>query len=338
MASTFQVSDVEIGEKRLETTGATRAFAKRTGSGTEASAANQTRLAGGDIHPFVDAAHIAFDEHLPLVLSPDDVWLCIAQAFAHHVDANAEALRGRFVRHEGKAEIIVIRDHFRKGAPDNDWPGVFGEFSDAIAKHVGKQRDLVVSDFSTTGPVERAASEVVLMAAMKKYFKYTVLTRCGIPRVTLLGTPADWASVKQRAGHLAEYGLEAWVAALTPILDELCAASAGKPDRALWQSFYKFESGSGGDNVTGWINTLFPFIRKYDSDQLVANPYATSWRAHGGPAPSQFPSGLAIAPFVWKYLGTSFPMEFVAGFAGVSQGEDLAVQPAIGWAVREAKN
>jgi hypothetical protein len=30
-------------------------------------------------------------------------------------------------------------------------------------------------------------------------------------------------------------------------------------------------------------------------------------------------------------------MEFVAGFAGVSQREDLAVQPAIGWAVREAR-
>jgi hypothetical protein len=160
MASTFEVSDVEVGRKQIETTGARKAFAKRTGAGTEASAANHARLAGGSIHPFVDAAQIAFDEHLPLVLSPDDVWLCIAQAFAHHVDENAEALRGRFVRHEGKAEIIVIRDGFRKGDPDNDWPGVFGEFSDAIAEHVGKQRDLVVADFSTTGPVERAASEV----------------------------------------------------------------------------------------------------------------------------------------------------------------------------------
>lgn len=337
MASTFEVSDVDAGRKQIETTGAKKAFAKRTGAGTEASSANQARLAGGVIHPFVEAAHVAFDEHLPLVLSPDDVWLCIAQAFAHHVDQNAEALRGRFVRHEGKADIIVIRDEFRKGAPDNDWPGVFGEFSDAIAKHVGKQRDLVVADFSTTGPVERAASEVVLMAAMKNYFKYTVLTRCGIPRVTLLGTPADWTSIKQRATHLAEYGLETWIAALTPILDELCAASAGKPDRELWRSFYKFESGSGGDRVTGWINTLFPSVRKHGADHLEANPSATDWRGGHAPAPTQFPSGLAIAPFIWNYLGTLIPMEFVAGFAGISQGEDLAVRPAIGWAVREAR-
>ncbi|WP_441290726.1 DUF4419 domain-containing protein [Sorangium sp. KYC3313] len=32
------------------------------------------------------------------VLSPDAVWLCLAQGFAHHVALNAEALRGRFVR------------------------------------------------------------------------------------------------------------------------------------------------------------------------------------------------------------------------------------------------
>jgi hypothetical protein len=337
MASTFEVSDVELGRKQIGTSDAKKAFAKRTGAGTEASAANQTRLAAGAIHPFVEAAHVAFDEHLPLVLSPDDVWLCIAQAFAHHVDRNAEALRGRFVRHDGKAEIVVIRDHFKKGAPDNDWPGVFGEFSDAIAKHVGKQRDLVVADFSTTGPVERAASEVVLLAAMKNYFQYKVLSRCGIPRVTLLGTPADWASIKQRASHLAEYGLEAWIAALIPILDELCAASAGEPNRELWRSFYKFESGSGYDRVTGWINTLFPFVRKHGSDQLVANPSATDWRERHAPAPTQFPSGLAIAPFTWSYIGTLIPMEFVAGFAGISQGEALEVRPAIGWAVREAR-
>jgi len=337
MPSTFEVSDVAVGNTKLELKGARKAFAKRLGAGCEASAANAPQLAASDFHPFVHAVHVAFDAHLPLVLSPDDVWLCIAQAFAHHVDKNAEALRGRFVRHEGNAEIVVIRDELVKGAHDNDWPGVFGELSDAIAKHIGKQRDLVVSNFSTTGAVERAASEVVLMSAMKKFFTYVVLTRCGIPAVTLLGTPADWASIKHRASHLAEYGLEAWVHVLVPFLDELCAASAGKPDRELWKSFYRLESGSGGDRVTGWINVLFPYVRKQRSDDLELNPSATNWRDGRAPAPEHFPTGLAIAPFTWKYLGQELPMELVAGFAGVSQDEAGAVRPAIGWAVRDAQ-
>lgn len=329
MAITFAVSDVEVGTKRLALGPALAAFGKRLGKPGEAAAANLPALVAGDWHPLVHAAHVAFDEHLPLVLSPDDVWLCIAQAFAHHVDENAEALRKHFVQHEGKAQIVVIRDGFRKGSPDNDWPGVFGEFSDAIAGHIGKQRDLVVAEFSTTGAVERAASEVVLMAAMKNYFEYVVVTRCGIPRVTLLGTPEDWRSVKRRAEHLAEYGLEKWVKQLSPYLDELCAASEGRASREAWQSFYKFQSGSGGDRVTGWINVLFPFVRKPGSDKLVPNPGMNT-------NPSHFPSGLAIAPFIWDYLGTKLAMEFVAGFAGVAQEATGAVRAAIGWAVRDA--
>ncbi len=56
-------------------------------------------------------------------------------------------------------------------------------FSDAVAAHIGRQRDLVVCDFSTTGPCERAASEIVLLDAMQSYFNYEMITLCGIPLV-----------------------------------------------------------------------------------------------------------------------------------------------------------
>src|SRR5262249_45351501 len=161
--------------------------------------------------------------------------LCIAQGFAHHIDLHHDELRGRFVRHEGQATIVVIRDEFVRGQATNDWPGVFGEFSEAIARHIGKQRDLVVADFSTTSGIEKAASEVVLMSAMRHYFEFVVVTRCGIPRITLLGTPNDWESIRRRVHHLAEYGLESWVEALEIPLRELCAAAKGQPDRAMWQ-------------------------------------------------------------------------------------------------------
>jgi hypothetical protein len=338
MSVTFEVSEVPkpAAAARKRTIAALDAIRARLGSSAEASAANLEGLVEAKVHPFVQAAHLAFADHVALSISPDDVWLCIAQAFAHHVDTHAEELRDRFVKHAGKAEIVVIRDEFVKGSPDNAWPGVFGEFSNAIAKHIGKQRDLVVASFSTTGPIERAASEVVLMSAMRQYFKYIVETRCGIPQITLLGTPDDWRSIQQRAAVLAEYGLESWVRELSPILDQLCEAAAGRPDRAMWQSFYKFKSGSGGDRATGWINVLFPYLRRQGSGELEPNPSVRSWRDGYGPEPSAFPSGLSIAPFIWKYVGRELPMEFVAGFVAVSQDpETLGVRPAIGWAVRD---
>jgi hypothetical protein len=181
------------------------------------------------------------------------------------------------------------------------------------------------------------------MAAMRHYFDYTMLTRCGIPRVTLLGSVADWTQIRRRAEVLEEFDLRWWVRALVPVLDQLVAAASGRPDRAFWRSFYKWEDSSGGPYVSGWINVFFPYIEaKAGSPSLARNEFVTKWATsfrdfHSGPCASKFPSGLAVAPFLWKYLGNDIPMDFVGGFVGVSQDpETLEVRPAIGWAVREA--
>jgi len=296
------------------------------------------------MHGFLEAVHAAFDQHLPLVLSPDDVWLCVAQGFAYHVEANAEALRGRFVRHEGKVELRLERHGFTPGDPNNDWPGVFAELSDQIAAHIGKQRELVVAGFSTTGPIERAASQVVLLAGMQAYFEVKMYTLCGIPSVTLLGTVDDWRAIRRRAEMLAEYGAAEWQAALLPILDHFVAAAQGRADRAFWQSMYKLEGRSGGPFITGWVNALFPYLtsegrRGGAADAAVPNLAMTAWQdkdpqRFGGTRALAFPSGVMRAPFTWRVGTQTRRMSFRGGFCGVAQEPSSgAMRPAIGWAV-----
>ena len=347
---TFEVSQVDPPAQALPAAPLAASLHHRFGIAPEASGANLDHLVWPrqSSHPLIDAVHVAFAEHHPLTLSPDDVWLCIAQGFALHVDANAEALRSRLVRHQGKLEIGVRRDEFVKGSPDNDWQGCFGEFSDAIAEHIGKKRDLVVASFSTTGPVERAASEIVLMSAMKSYFDFMMTTMCGIPRITLLGTVDDWRAIRRRAEVLAELDLMQWVAALLPVLDHFVSAAKGAADTKFWQSMYKKNGGSGGPYVTGWINVLFPYLDEGEGQGTVAkgparNRHATAWSQDlgnpfgGGPTLGSFPRGLSSVPFTWSYLGKKLPMQFLGGFVGVSQDpESGAVRPAIGWAVQDA--
>jgi hypothetical protein len=318
----------------------------------EASGVNQERLVGppgfnGTTHPLIEAVHTAFAEHYPLVLSPDDVWLCLAQGFAMHVEAHSEALRSRFVGHEGKLELEVRRDDFVRGSPDNDWQGCFAEWSDAIAAHIGKKRDLVVAAFSTTGPIERAASELVLLSAMKNYFNFRLMTMCGIPAITLLGTPDDWRAIRRRAEVFAEFDLADWGRVLLPVLDQFVAAAAGHADRAFWQSIYKWKGGSGGPYVTGWINVLFPYLSYLEGGggplvKFMRNDYALTW-SHDMDAPFRgttvgaFPRGLSHVPVIWQYLNTTIPMTLSGGFVGISQDpRTLAVRPAIGWGVQTA--
>ncbi|MEZ4398739.1 MAG: DUF4419 domain-containing protein [Kofleriaceae bacterium] len=298
-----------------------------------------------DTSPLVQMAHDAFYEHRPIALSPDAVWFTIAQGFATHVNVHSEALRARFVRHAGKAKLTVVRDDFLLGQP-NPWPEAFAEFSDQIAEHVGKLRDLVVADFSTTGPLERAATEVLLMDAFQGYFEYEMLAGCGIPQITLLGTPDDWRSVRQRAQHLAEYDLRHWTAALVPVLDRIVATAEGADDVAFWRSFFHYESGSGGADMTGWINVLFPYLVEPLSRQPEANPHMAhwqhnltrprrDWRDPLGPSLSEIPGGLASAPVVVADLRTEerHAMRFVAGLFGVVEDRAGVLSPEFGWAV-----
>jgi hypothetical protein len=292
-------------------------------------------------HPFVAAVHAAFDQHRPLILTPDAVWLMIAQGLALHIGAHAEALRQVIVPgSEGRETLRVRRDDFVKGAASNPWPEVFGAFSEQVRTRTGDLHPLLVADFSTTDPTSRAASEVVLLAAAQPYFVLQFVTLCGIPSISLTGTVDDWRAIRRRVDGLAKYGAQAWAKALAPVIDQFVAVFEGPIERSFWRSFYKLESRSGGPHVTGWINVLLPYVLDHRG-AVVANPSVSAWRDHmeegHGATESSLPSGLSTVPFLWKHLGDEHRMQFVAGFTGVAQDpRSLALRPEIGWAVRDA--
>ncbi|MBD1911115.1 DUF4419 domain-containing protein [Leptolyngbya sp. FACHB-16] len=191
-------------------------------------------------HPFVEAVHIAFSDHRPLCLSPDMIWLLISQGLANHINNNTEQLRHQFVKHQGKVKIKIQQNGFVKGSPKNPWSEVFKEFSEAIRQHIGDEtHELLIPTFSTTGLVERAVSEIVLLDAVQSYFDYELDTSCGIPKIKLEGTVADWQELRQRTEKLAQFNLHWWVDPLIPILEQFIRAAQGNPDQNFWQVIYK---------------------------------------------------------------------------------------------------
>src|SRR5437588_13098280 len=69
-------------------------------------------------HPLLAAAHFAFSQHRPLVLSPDMIWVAVVQGLARHVRNHAERLRGRLVAHRGRLELRVERADLHRGSPE----------------------------------------------------------------------------------------------------------------------------------------------------------------------------------------------------------------------------
>jgi hypothetical protein len=312
-----------------------------------------------DANPFATAARMAFYEHYPLTINPDDIWFCIAQGFAQHINLHADVLRQHFVQHAGKLKLKVARPDFVLGA-SNPWPEVFSAFSEQIGEHVGeKLRRTIVADFSTSTHFHRAATEVAMMDAFQPYFEYEMMIGCGIPEITLAGTPDDWRAIRRRAAALAPYGLEGWISALLPVLDQIVAASCGQHDRAFWNSFFRYQSGSSGEALTGWIHVLFPFLKEFErwepTGRLIPNRYIKTWqqdcqnaidsRGKGrwpnyeeidGPSLLEIPAGIANAPVrvTDGRNGEGHDMRFVAGMFGVAQDAGtMSLCPVFGWAI-----
>ncbi|WP_141593015.1 DUF4419 domain-containing protein [Myxococcus sp. AB056] len=211
------------------------------------------------VHPLLAAVHTAFAEHRPLVLSPDAIWLTLAEGVAQHIRLNAESLRSRLVRHAGRKTLNVEVISPPTEAPD--FLLLLSAFRQQLREALGPGLPRLLScDFSTSTDVERMAGDVVLMDAMSPYFDYAFTTVCGIPRITLLGTPEDWRSIRRRIDVIHELDLGWWTSSLVPIADAFVSAAEGNPHRPFWQQLYKPREAYGGELATGWMARLFPYV------------------------------------------------------------------------------
>src|SRR6185437_8706750 len=159
-----------------------------------------------------------------------------------------------FVQHEGKKRLEVWTISF-PGSEALPWDNVPGLFTEKVKEEIGTEtHDLIAGDFSTTGPVERTASQVVLLDAMQSYFEYYGGTMCGIPTVTLEGTAEDWEKVHAKVQGIKAYGgLDWWLGPVLDITEQFVNASCGKVDKFFWNDLFKINGGSGGPYINGWI-------------------------------------------------------------------------------------
>jgi hypothetical protein len=292
-------------------------------------------------HPVIDAVHLAFSDHRPLVLSPDAIWLTIVQGFAHHLQENAEAFRGRIVSHHGKKELRVQTLSLEEG----EWPLLISELVGQIRANSDPfLYDTLSCEFSTTTPTIKTAGQIALMEAYERYFEYALECICGIPKITIEGTPEDWQRIRERIEVLATFDFGWWTTRLAPILDQFISTAKGAPDLAFWQAIYKPQEAYAATLATGWIGDLFPYLGRkssmrrnshLDVERISWLPRAIESNKFPGVSLKAFPSGISCAPVAVTHPDDSkTPIELVGGFFGVSQAtEDGALAPIISWAV-----
>ena len=302
------------------------------------SFADEHNLSSMDVY---SALHTAYAKHKSVTLSPDVIWLLISQGFARYVNAHADELRPRLVSHSGKKELVVITgDNLL--AESADWPELIGGFASQIDQFTkGDIANIITADFSTTGPVERVASQVTLMESVKSYFDYTVMTIvCGIPSITLTGTPGDWQRVLDKTRGLRQYGMDQWIESLEPILTEFVLAAEGHPNQGFWQDIVKKKQvdevrGASCDGKSkptefdGWFLKLFP-----DEN---GKTFKTATML------TEMPVERVYVDFKYQVVDgagnvlSDTPMQLCAGFIGTEvDTEANMLTPKIGWMALKA--
>lgn len=285
----------------------------------------------------------AYAKHKSVTLSPDMIWLLICQGFARYVNAHSEELRPMLVSHTGKMDL-AIETSVDLLSGHADWPLLINGFASQIDRYTKDSiAQNITSDFTTTGPAERVASQITLMESVKTYFEYIVYyISCGIPTITLKGTPADWQHVLDKTHRLEAYGLGKWTKSLEPILMQFVRAAEGNPDQRFWQDIVKKkrvdELNAGGcssekpTKLDGWLLNFFP---DENGKTLTNVPYTKS-----------MPSERVRVGFKYRVLNpeqdnviSETPMELWAGFIGTEEDTiSNTLTPKIGWLVRMAES
>ncbi|MBP5219458.1 MAG: DUF4419 domain-containing protein [Bacteroidaceae bacterium] len=283
----------------------------------------------------------AYAKHQPITLSPDMIWLLICQGFSRYVNAHAEEMRPLLVNHSGKIDLTVeTSDDLFSGKAD--WEKLMNDFSSQIEKNTKTDiAKTITADFSTTTLAERIASQTTLMESVKSYFDYTIIyIKCGIPNITIEGTPADWQRVIDKTRNLQSYKIGKWTNELEPILNEFLKASNGKPRQEFWQNIVKKkkidELNRGGCSLTkptmidGWILKFFP-----DKDGNTLDSISAS---------QSMPDEYVCTGFKYMVLSQNgsvlkeTQMELFAGFIGAQiDRRKKLITPKIGWLARVAE-
>ena len=282
----------------------------------------------------------AYNGHHNLVIRPDDVWIAILSQLSFHINADAEALRTKFVPHENKKQLILSIPP----SPLNsiDWDEAGKAMVDLMDNNLADKglKNWIMPTFSTTTTKDKTVAAILMMASMQKYFDYVYEMGCGIPKVTLEGTKEDWESIQGRLEKLDTWDdtTRDWHDMLRPIIKKFIAAFDGEIDDQFWGHIISSEMyGSGGTMlISGWMTAFCAFSqsRKFKKGMGFDCEYSLDGVYYPSISSSDIPTGSGEVNVTITDNGSEHPCALVAGNMGleiVSDPERDTIRNAPMW-------
>jgi hypothetical protein len=290
--------------------------------------------------------YLAYTHHLFVKLRPDDIFMAILNGFQMYTNKYSNELRSKFVDFNDKKQITIEANFTLDG--ENPWHEMFDAFANECKNNITDKKlyDIITDKYSTSNDIDIAAYNIGLISGLKNYFNYEMYTLCGIAGIKLLGNKDDWVNLKNRTlalgNFMKEDFVDKWFKLLIPVLDEFIKVCDGQIDHKFWGLIFKEHVffGSGGYNcLSGWFSVFFPYLKhdmlnEYIFDFTSVENFKNNYNIKKGINSDNIPNLEYNAPIKWKYLGTSYDMEFRAGSLGVcGDKETNEIWPNVGYYV-----
>jgi hypothetical protein len=221
---------------------------------------------------YISAWLEAYNNHLDIVISPDDCWLTVCLMFSEYVSQHAEELRDKFVSHDGKKKLTVIINSNCENPRKVDW----SQFFSLIVEQVHKEtKDGIVpclmNNFSTTDDVFTMLSVASVMDTMKHYFEYSCcIPACGIRKAIFLGQLEDYQKLVSKLTQLRAFvkhkEFNDYLDRVEVIFQQFIDTYQGNVNRKWWNKVMDITHGRQGSGsityIDGWIIHLYGLNRR----------------------------------------------------------------------------
>ncbi len=351
----FAVDDVKIADSLLKVDYAKYIFENKIGKEIlfyPEETAN-LGLVNSRNNGLIQTIQECYDNHRPLVLTPDIIWLTICQGVSIHINENYDSLKSIIFIEDKPDEIIVRNDSLDYGA--KHWKSLLESFAVETKKYTNDDfYSFFVSEFSTTTAIDKTAYQITLLESYKKAFQYIGDTGCGIPSILIAGNQEDWETILEKLDMLDKIGLSNWANSLKPVINEFINASKGNQNTEFWQSIYKSASEYAAFYISGWIIKFFPYIKELEQGGVFDEEHGATKIGEvytlnrfidddnyllSTLSTDNFPSGIAKVPVIWNnhFTGETKNIEVYAGFFAIKQYPDKSLEPFVSWAICDEK-
>ena len=299
--------------------------------------------------PVLNGFYTAHNNHYPIRIKPDDIWLLIVQGFSNHVNANAEELRHLFVDFDGKKTLQV---KYPLNCIEEVDKKILENFSEQInvqmTKYLGEELiNLLTPNFTTTTYDSTIVCKISIMGAFKKFFHYEmILCGCGLPYIILEGTAEDYKKIIEKATKLKKYKFEWYIDRIIPHIKKMVEAKEGKIDKEYFMNMIQQKevtetkrgpSGMGKmevkvDYLSGWFLSFFAYYWGFSTDYELERFMENKIKVENF---KKLANQMLIVPFkiIDEVHKKEYLMKYKVGFVGCEQNNKKEVYPIQGWLV-----